>query len=101
MKQLINDVISIFTPQSVKPVLIRGDLTHRELSSIHPVGFTSVSWVTSMEELNDAFVQKAVAAGAVGYHITEVESHEPAHDGQHVMAAKATLYHINSKVAYG
>ncbi len=44
MKQLINDVISIFTPQSVKPVLIRGDLTHRELSSIHPVGLTSVSW---------------------------------------------------------
>ncbi len=101
MKALINDVISIFTPQNVKPVLIRADLTHRELSSIHPVGFTSVSWATSLDELNDAFVQKARAAGAVGYHITDVESHEPAHDGQPVMAATATLYHINSKVAYG
>ncbi|ORM72590.1 hypothetical protein HA48_13775 [Pantoea wallisii] len=101
MKELINDVISIFTPQNVKPVLIRADLTHRELSSIHPLGVTSVSWATSMEELTDAIVKKARAVGAVGYHITDVESHEPGHDGQHVMAATATLYHINDKVAYG
>ena len=101
MKALISGVISIFTPQNVKPVLIRTDLTHRELSSLHPAGVTSVSWATSMDELTDAIVKKAQAAGAVGYHITDVESHEPGHDGQPVMAATATLYHINDKVAFG
>ncbi|QKJ88111.1 hypothetical protein PMPD1_3185 [Paramixta manurensis] len=101
MKKLINDVISIFTHQEAKPVLIRAGLSHREIASIQPSGVTSVSWVTSMEELNDAFVKKALAAGAVGYHITDIESHEPGNDGQHVLAATATLYHINDKVAYG
>ncbi len=99
MKALINDVISIFNPQQIKPVLIRQDLTHRELSSLHPVGVTSVSWATSMEELTDAIIRKARAAGAVGYHITDVETHEPAHDGQCVMAATATLYHIHDNAA--
>ncbi|MDE1186293.1 MAG: DUF1471 domain-containing protein [Pantoea sp.] len=101
MKALVNDIISIFTEKTINPVLVRSGLSHREIASIHPVGVTSVSWVTSMEELNDAFVKKALEAGAVGYHITNVDSHKPGNDGQHVMAATATLYHINDKVAYG
>lgn len=101
MKGLINDVISIFYPQSVKPVLIRDGLSHREIASLQAVGVTTVSWATSMEELNNAFVKKAQDAGAVGYHITNVESHKPGNDKQRVMAATATFYHINDKVAYG
>lgn len=101
MKDLVNDVLSIFSPQSVKPVLIRAGLTHREIASMHPVGVTQVSWVTSMEELNDAFVKKAMEAGAAGYHITDVESHKPGNDDQHVLAAKATLYYIAEKAANG
>ncbi|WP_158781453.1 DUF1471 domain-containing protein [Pantoea sp. BAV 3049] len=101
MKNLVNDVISIFSPQTVKPVVIRAGLTHRELASMQPMGITSVSWVTTMEELNDAFMKKALDAGAVGYHITDVESHKPGNDDQHVLAATATLYNINDKAAYG
>ncbi|MGE9550210.1 DUF1471 domain-containing protein [Erwinia amylovora] len=100
MKNLVNDVISIFSPQTVKPVVIHAGLTHRELASMQPMGITSVSWVTTMEELNDAFVKKALDAGAVGYHITDVESHKPGNDDQHVLAATATLYNINEKAAY-
>ena len=53
-----------------------------------------------MEELNNAFVKKALDAGAAGYHITNVESHKPGKEDQHVMAATATFYHINHKAAY-
>ncbi|CAM3661684.1 hypothetical protein BS639_01220 [Rouxiella silvae] len=96
MKNLVNDVLSIFSPQAVKPVLIRSGLSHREIASLQPVGVSSVSWATSVEELNNAFVKKALDAGAVGYHITNVESHKPGNDGQHVMAATATFYNIKS-----
>ena len=51
-----------------------------------------------MEELTDAIVKSGPEPSVI---ITDVESHEPGHDGQHVMAATATLYHINDKVAYG
>ena len=100
MKGLVNDVLSIFFPKDVKPVLIRSGLSHREISSLQAVGVTTVSWATSMEELNNAFVKKALAAGAIGYHITNVESHKPGKDQQHVMAATATVYNINHKLAY-
>lgn len=100
MKNLVNDVLSIFSPQAVKPVFIRAGLSHREMASIQAVGVTTVSWATSEEELNSAFAKKALDAGAVGYHITNVESHKPGNDNQHVMAATATLYNINHKVAY-
>ncbi|WP_292968692.1 YdgH/BhsA/McbA-like domain containing protein [Pantoea sp. UBA4549] len=99
MKALINDVISIFTPQDVQPVLVRADLTPQQIASLRPTSVTSVSWATSMDELTDAVVKKALAAGAAGYHISDVESHEPAHDGHPVLAAKATLYHIGDDIA--
>lgn len=92
MKELVHDVLSIFSPQSVKPVLIRHGLTQQEIASIQPFGVTSVSWATSMEELSAAFAQKAQEAGAVAYHITDVESHKPGSDGQRLLAANATLY---------
>ncbi len=95
MKELVNDVLSIFSRQTVKPVIIRAGLSHHEIASLKPNGLASVSWVTSMEELNDAFVKKALEAGAAAYHITEVESHKPGNDEQHVLAANATLYYIN------
>jgi len=101
MKNLVNDIISIFSPQAIKPVVIHTGLSPRELASMQPMGITSVSWVTSMEELNDAFVKKALDAGAVGYHIIDVESHKPGGDGQYLLAARATLYHINDKVTHG
>ena len=94
MKELVQDVLSIFSPQSVNPVLIRSGLTQREIASVQPFAVTSVSWATSMEELNAAFVHKAREAGAVGYHITDVESHKAGSDGQPLLAAKATLYTI-------
>lgn len=94
MKELVQDVLSIFSPQSVNPVLIRAGLSQREIASVQPFGITSVSWVTSMEELNAAFVTKAQEAGAVGYHITDVESHKSGSDGQRMLAGKATLYTI-------
>jgi hypothetical protein len=94
MKELVQDVLSIFSPKSVNPVLIRAGLSQREIASIQPFGTTSVSWATSMEELNAACAQKAREAGAVGYHITDVESHKPGSDGQPLLAAKATLYNI-------
>ena len=99
MKALINDVISIFTPQDVQPVLVRADLTPQQIASLRPTSGTSVSWATSMDELTDAVVKKTLAAGAAGYHISDVESHEPAHDGHPVLAAKATLYHIGDDIA--
>ena len=83
MKGLVNDVLSIFYPKAVKPVLVRAGLSHREIASLQAVGVTTVSWATSMEELNN------------------VESHKPGKEQQHVMAATATFYHINHKVAYG
>lgn len=94
MKELVQDVLSIFSPQSVNPVLIRAGLSQHEIASLQPFGVTSVSWATSMEELNEAFAHKAREAGAVGYHITDVESHKPGSDGQPLLAAKATLYNI-------
>ncbi|MEZ3498435.1 DUF1471 domain-containing protein [Pantoea sp. KPR_PJ] len=94
MKELVQDVLSIFSPQSVNPVFIRAGLTQREIASVQPFGITSVSWVTSMEELNAAFVDKAREAGAVGYHITDVESHKSGSDEQRLLAGKATLYNI-------
>ena len=100
MKGLVNDVLSIFSPKAVKPVLVRSGLSHREIASLQAVGVSTVSWATSMEELNNAIVKKALDAGAVGYHITNVESHKPGKEEQHVMAATATFYHINHKVAY-
>jgi len=75
MKALVQDVLSIFSSQSVNPVLIRTDLSQQEIASMQPFGMTSVSWATSMEELNAACAQKAREASAVGYHITDVESH--------------------------
>ena len=101
MKKLVSDVLAIFSPQTVKPVLIRQGLSYREIASMQPVGVTSVSWATSMEELNDAIVKKALEAGAVGYHITDVESHKPGNDGQHVLAATATLYNLDQKAIHG
>ncbi|RPD94635.1 DUF1471 domain-containing protein [Candidatus Pantoea deserta] len=92
MKELVQDVLSVFSPQSVNPVLIRPGLSPREIASVQPFGITSVSWVTSMEELESAFVRKAQEAGAVGYHITDVESHKSGSDGQRLLAGKATLY---------
>jgi len=100
MKDLVKDVLSIFSPHDVKPVLVRSGLSHRELASMRAVGVTSVSWATTLEELNSAFVKKALDAGAVGYHITNVESHKQGNEGQHVMAGTATLYNINHKLAY-
>lgn len=94
MKELVQDVLSIFSPQSVNPVLIRTGLSQREIASVQPFAVTSVSWATSMEELNAAFAHKAHEAGAVGYHITDVESHKAGSDGQPLLAAKATLYNI-------
>lgn len=94
MKELVQDVLSIFSPQSVNPVLIRTGLTQREIASVQPFAVASVSWATSMEELNAAFAHKAHEAGAVGYHISDVESHKSGSDGQPLLAAKATLYHI-------
>ena len=94
MKELVQDVLSIFSPQSVSPVLIRTGLSRREIASVQPFAVTSVSWATSMEELNAAFAHKAHEAGAVGYHITDVESHKAGSDGQPLLAAKATLYNI-------
>lgn len=102
MKALINDVISIFTPQDIQPVLVRADLTPQQIASLRPTSVTSVtsvSWATSMEDLTDAVVKKTLAAGAAGYHISDVESHEPAHDGHPVLAAKATLYHTGDEIA--
>ena len=101
MKDLVQDVLSIFTPQSVKPVFIRAGLTHQEKNAAQPAGITTVSWATSMEELNDALLHKALDAGAVAYHITGVESHKPGNDAQSLLAATATLYTINEKAAYG
>lgn len=101
MKDLVNDIISIFNPKTVTPVLVRTGLSHREVASLQAVGVATVSWATSMEELNSAFVKKALDADAVGYHITNVESHKPGKEDQHVMAATATFYHINHKAAYG
>jgi len=97
MKALINDVISIFTPQDIQPVLVRSDLSAEEITSLRPVGITRVSWATSMDDLTDAVVKKTVAAGAAAYHISDIESHQPAHDGQQVLAATATLYHSGEK----
>ncbi|WP_380178498.1 DUF1471 domain-containing protein [Kalamiella sp. sgz302252] len=97
MKALVQDVISIFTAKSIEPILVRSGLSHREKAAITPVGVTEVSWATSLEELHDALVKKALAAGAVGYHITNVESHKPGHDEQSVLAATATLYNIDEK----
>lgn len=99
MKALINDVISIFTPQDIQPVLVRADLTPQQIASLRPTSVTSVSWATSMEDLTDAVGKKTLAAGAAGYHISDVESHEPAHDGHPVLAAKATLYHTGDEIA--
>ena len=90
MKELVQDVLSIFSPQSVNPVLIRTGLTQREIASVQPFAVTSVSWAT----FNVAFAHKAHEAGAVGYHITDVESHKAGSDGQPLLAAKATLYNI-------
>lgn len=101
MKALVQDVLSIFSHPIVKPVFIRSGLSFREKNSIQPMGVTSVSWATSMEELNDALLHKALDAGAVGYHITEVESHKQGKDEQYLLAATATLYTLNEKVAYG
>ncbi|MEN3752943.1 YdgH/BhsA/McbA family protein [Mangrovibacter yixingensis] len=100
MKSLVHDVLSIFKTQAVEAVLIRAGLSHREKSSLQPIGMTSVSWATSMEELNDAFAMKARDAGAVGYHITNVESHKTSCQGHRILAATATLYNINAKMAY-
>lgn len=97
MKALVQDVISIFTAKSIEPILVRSGLSPREKAAITPVGVTEVSWATSLEELHDALVKKALAAGAVGYHITNVESHKPGHDEQSVLAATATLYNIDEK----
>lgn len=94
MKELVQDVLSIFSPQSVNPVFIRTGLSQREIASVQPFSVTSVSWVTSMEELNAALVNKAREAGAVGYHITDVESHKSGSGEQRFLAGKATLYNI-------
>ncbi|MEI2264525.1 DUF1471 domain-containing protein [Erwinia sp. CGal63] len=99
MKALVQDVLSIFSAKSIEPVLVRPGLSHREKASITPVGVTEVSWATSHEELHDALVKKTLAAGAVGYHITHVESHKPGHDEQSVLAATATLYSVDDKLA--
>lgn len=100
MKALVQDVLSIFSAKSTEPVLVRTGLSHREKAALQPVGIMSVSWATSLEDLHEALVQKTLAAGAVGYHITNVESHKPGHDEQSVLAATATLYNIDEKQAY-
>ncbi len=97
MKNLVNDVLSIFTPQSVEPVFIRAGLTPQEKSAVHPFGITTVSWATSMEELNDALLHKALDAGAVAYHITDVDAHKPGNDEPSLLTATATLYTIDEK----
>ncbi|HBV38790.1 MAG TPA: DUF1471 domain-containing protein, partial [Erwinia sp.] len=89
-----------FSAKSTEPVLVRSGLSHREKALLTPFGVTEVSWATSLEDLHDALVQKALAAGAVGYHITHVDSHKPGHDEQSVLAATATLYNINDKPGY-
>ncbi|WP_017346727.1 DUF1471 domain-containing protein [Pantoea sp. A4] len=101
MKELVHDIMSIFSPQTINPVLIRADLTQQEIASLQASGVTKVSWATSMEELNDAFVQKALAAGAAGYHITDVEKHKPGHDEQHILSGTASLYFVSLKEAHG
>lgn len=97
MKALVHDVLSIFSAKSIEPVLVRSGLSQREKASIAPFGVTEVSWATSLEDLHDALVQKALAAGAVGYHITHVESHKPGQETQSVLAATATLYNISDR----
>lgn len=52
---------------------------------------------TSMEEITDALLRKATEAGAVGYHITHVDSHKPGNDQQHILEATATLYALDEK----
>ncbi|WHZ42374.1 DUF1471 domain-containing protein [Rahnella bonaserana] len=79
MKGLVNDVLSIFYPKSVTPTACREAISRCD---------------------NPLRIKKALDAGAVGYHITHVESHKPGKEEQHVMAATATFYHINHKVAY-
>ncbi|RRZ95531.1 DUF1471 domain-containing protein [Erwinia sp. 198] len=97
MKALVHDVLSIFSAKSIEPVLVRSGLSQREKALIAPFGVTEVSWATSLEDLHDALVQKALAAGAVGYHITHVESHKPGQEAQPVLAATATLYNISDR----
>lgn len=100
MKKLVDDVLAIFSHQSVEPVLIRAGLSHREKAALQPSSVISVDWATSMDELNAAFALKTQESGAVGYHITEVEKHKPGNDEQYLLAAKATLYTIDEKTAY-
>ena len=37
MKNLVNDIISIFYPKTVTPVLVRTGLSHREIASLAPL----------------------------------------------------------------
>lgn len=97
MKALVQDILSIFSPQTVSPVFIHTGLSQDEKNAIKPMGVTTVTWATSMEEITDALLRKATEAGAVGYHITHVDSHKPGNDQQHILEATATLYALDEK----
>lgn len=101
MKNLVHDVLAIFSHQTVDPVFVRAGLSHREKATLQAIGITTVNWVASMQELNDAFARKTLDAGAVGYHITQVESHKPGNDEQFLLNATATLYKVDAKAAHG
>ena len=95
MKELVADVLSIFSANSVTPVFISHDLTQQERNAIRPTGVTSVNWATSQAEIDAALFNSTQNAGAVGYHITGVESHKTGNTGQHFLSATATLYSID------
>jgi len=97
MKALVADVLSIFSAKKVVPVFINDELTQQEKEAIHPTGVTTVSWATSMVEINDALLHKARDAGAVGYHISGVESHKTGNNEQRFLSATATLYSVDRK----
>lgn len=99
MKALVQDVLSVFSPRNVDVVFVRAGLSPREKELAWPMRTVTVSWVTSAEELNEAFTLKARAMGAVGYHITSVESHKTGKEQQEVMSATATLFNITEQAA--
>jgi hypothetical protein len=97
MKNLVNDVLSIFSETTPTPILVRPDLSKQDKESIKPIGVITVDWATSIMELNEAILHKTNAIGAVGYHITRVDSHKTGVDKQSFISATVTLYSIPQK----
>ncbi|MCT4712581.1 DUF1471 domain-containing protein [Enterobacteriaceae bacterium H11S18] len=85
MKNLIRDIMAIFTPGHHGPVILQDGLTEEEKSALVPVRTLSIDWVASADELEREAIRETLDAGAAGYQLSNLEQTQFIH-------ARATLY---------